>query len=1191
MKYLRSVSFVTLALLIGIVLQSNAFAAEPSVIVSTDKPSYKVGESAIFTVTGGAPNTVIYWTSWKHDPATNTLALTNEVAVPGGVTDKYGNWSGVLSPWTNSAIGVLKRLAVIGSRSGFITFAVTPNLTVNSPVIVAPAPVSFSLSGAPPNSPINWDTWFNGSLVIAGQHFGHNTNASGNWSSAPADPFLQPSLGNGLYKREAVIGNHRASVEFVVVNKFTVDKAVYKVNDRIIFSLTGAPPNTPIFWNAWLNGAQVVANGYYGHSTDANGNWSALSSQYLPPFVGVWRQRISVGGQQFELAYNVIPSPLYNVYTKKMGGYLWFGQDRELDLKLYEAIYGRFVKLSFFDDICQGGPPTTLTWRAQNFPVVNKTFSNPNIHTYHVVTQDAAITNCGKHPLYISNPSALNTQKLSEIANEYKEFTLYLYQQYKGTGKRFILGTFEADNNLYCGGPFAYITNAPVETVWVEDAVPKKATAAADNDSWTFVTSNPTPFSGDTAHQSSLYDGVHQHYFYDAEQNIAVNITSTLYAYVYPDPENPPRQIMLQWNDGNWEHRAYWGENLIGWGTDGTDSLRYMGPLPTPGQWTRLEIPATSVFDFPPKGQGAPTVAVNGMAFTLYGGQATWDKAGVITPFRDSCNTVFGEPYLCNPKLGCSGYPEVDGPRGIAQNLGKWFEAAQKGVFEGRKQAARNGWYGAEVYYSPEVVSENLLQTAPQPGPPPDGQWVSLLDNLLPTLNPGLDSDGEPVPRYDFVSYSAYDSVNLMINNPSSTALVDGLNRMASVAGTGNIFIGEFSYATSIPGFQNPAVQEAHVNKVFNDALFKWRSDSQVPGVPYVNWWEIKFPTFGLYSPSGDQLLPIGTYFKNKLSKDFVWVDEDSDIPIGERLAAAFDGSTEMWETLGPGSTNPLPFSGSYAFATKNTTHGDNPPVLHQIFFQNAQTQLKVNAGESLYAHVYLDPAKPPEMVMLQWLENGSWDHRAYWGANMSPWGMDGTPSRRFMGPLPQKGGWVRLEIQANDLVGVGLEGKTVTGFAFTLFKGRGAFDNVGKFPPDASATVACDNSYDLYFNGGYRGSGSNWMVSQTYNLTPQSGKNVVAIRGMDAGGIAGLLAEIQVAGQRLGSTTAWKVSLTAPPNWTDVNFDDSGWVNATDYGSYGIGPWGTSVSGMPLDTPAKWIWSSNNDAHDVVYFRFSFIK
>ena len=45
---------------------------------------------------------------------------------------------------------------------------------------------------------------------------------------------------------------------------------------------------------------------------------------------------------------------------------------------------------------------------------------------------------------------------------------------------------------------------------------------------------------------------------------------------------------MLQWNDGSWEHRAYWGANTISYGSDGTASRHYMGPLPAAGQWARL---------------------------------------------------------------------------------------------------------------------------------------------------------------------------------------------------------------------------------------------------------------------------------------------------------------------------------------------------------------------------------------------------------------------------------------------------------------------------------------------------------------------------------------------------------------------------------------------------------------------------
>jgi len=160
-------------------------------------------------------------------------------------------------------------------------------------------------------------------------------------------------------------------------------------------------------------------------------------------------------------------------------------------------------------------------------------------------------------------------------------------------------------------------------TVWVDDALPAGATPVGMSDSWTWVSSNPTPFSGALAHQSSLAAGAHQHYFYNATATLAVGVGDTLFAYVYLDPANPPSELMLQWNDGSWEHRAYWGANLLPWGSDGTVSRRYMGVLPPTGQWVRLNVPAAQV--------GLEGRTLNGMAFSLYDGRATWDYAGKAT--------------------------------------------------------------------------------------------------------------------------------------------------------------------------------------------------------------------------------------------------------------------------------------------------------------------------------------------------------------------------------------------------------------------------------------------------------------------------------------------------------------------------------------------------------------------------------
>ncbi len=159
------------------------------------------------------------------------------------------------------------------------------------------------------------------------------------------------------------------------------------------------------------------------------------------------------------------------------------------------------------------------------------------------------------------------------------------------------------------------------DTVWVEDAAPAGSTLGGEGEGWSWTASSPAPFSEALAHQSAVLVGRHQHFFYGATQTLTVGAGDTLFAYVYLDPASPPTEIMLQWNDGGgWEHRAYWGSNQIDWGVDGTISRRHMGALPPVGQWVRLEVPASLV--------GLEGRTLSGMAFTLFGGRATWDRAG-----------------------------------------------------------------------------------------------------------------------------------------------------------------------------------------------------------------------------------------------------------------------------------------------------------------------------------------------------------------------------------------------------------------------------------------------------------------------------------------------------------------------------------------------------------------------------------
>lgn len=165
-------------------------------------------------------------------------------------------------------------------------------------------------------------------------------------------------------------------------------------------------------------------------------------------------------------------------------------------------------------------------------------------------------------------------------------------------------------------------TNGANDVIWFDDALPAGAVpGGTGGDSWNWVSS--PRFSGTLAHQSTG-TGDQQHFFNYATQTLTVRTGQVLIAYVYLDPANPPQQIMLQWNDGSWEHRAYWGASINTYGVEGTRSRRYMGPLPPAGQWVRLEVPARRV--------GLEGSVLKGMAFTLYGGRATWDYVGKSKP-------------------------------------------------------------------------------------------------------------------------------------------------------------------------------------------------------------------------------------------------------------------------------------------------------------------------------------------------------------------------------------------------------------------------------------------------------------------------------------------------------------------------------------------------------------------------------
>ncbi len=160
---------------------------------------------------------------------------------------------------------------------------------------------------------------------------------------------------------------------------------------------------------------------------------------------------------------------------------------------------------------------------------------------------------------------------------------------------------------------------------WVDDS---QSNGGKTEGTWKFVGKNEAPvFSKERSRiQTAAPEQLVQHSFHNANRKVTLTEGDKLYAYVWLDPDNPPQTIMLQWNDGNWEHRAFWGEDKIKYGEIGNDTPAHkpMGDLPNLGEWTRLEVDPTVV------GLKVGSV-LNGMAFTQFGGKAYWDAAGIAT--------------------------------------------------------------------------------------------------------------------------------------------------------------------------------------------------------------------------------------------------------------------------------------------------------------------------------------------------------------------------------------------------------------------------------------------------------------------------------------------------------------------------------------------------------------------------------
>ena len=162
--------------------------------------------------------------------------------------------------------------------------------------------------------------------------------------------------------------------------------------------------------------------------------------------------------------------------------------------------------------------------------------------------------------------------------------------------------------------------------------------------------------------------------------------------------------------------------------------------------------------------------------------------------------------------------------------------------------------------------------------------------------------------------------------------------------------------------------------------------------------------------------------------REYIWVDDaipEGSTPEGQEKADSWHWVESPYPVLQGKRTS------------ERTAAGTS-----QHFFTGAKYPLIVGAGDKLVAHVFIDPANPPEQIMVQFNDGGTWEHRAYWGTNKINWGAANSPSSLALGSLPEAGRWVRLEV---DAAAVNLApGAAVSGWACTQFGGHVFWDKLG---------------------------------------------------------------------------------------------------------------------------------------------------
>jgi cytochrome c553 len=169
------------------------------------------------------------------------------------------------------------------------------------------------------------------------------------------------------------------------------------------------------------------------------------------------------------------------------------------------------------------------------------------------------------------------------------------------------------------------------ETIWFDEAFPAGAQTGASGHPQQLV-EKPAPVASGQRSLKRSGEGMAQDFYQSGAAPLEVPAGGRVFLQVYLDPQDTPEEIMIQFHTGEWLHRAWWGQDIIDFGAVGTTQRFGAGPLPETGKWVPLEVEASSIGLL-------PGMKISGIAFTVHGGTAYFDRLGIkgrLDPSTDS---------------------------------------------------------------------------------------------------------------------------------------------------------------------------------------------------------------------------------------------------------------------------------------------------------------------------------------------------------------------------------------------------------------------------------------------------------------------------------------------------------------------------------------------------------------------------